>query len=371
MNNNNIVVGLDVRKKTIAVAVLYPGIEQVSERQMIDNMLENIEKLVRRLAAQGKPVFCYEAGPCGYPLQRQITQLRYVCEAIAPALTPRRPGDKVKADRRDAEKLARWFRAGELTIIRIPTREEESVRDLVRAREDALGDRLRARHRLGKFLLRQRRIYRETKSWGATYREWLRTQRFEWTALQQAFDAYVRHVDEADERLAELDDRVDDLAQQPMYQVPVRYLRCLKGIDTLSAMTLAAEIQDFERFQRAPSFMAYTGLVTSEYSSGQRVVRGAITKVGNAHVRRILVEAAWHARLPSVKIGHTLAERRKGCPLEIRRTAYKAQRRLYRKYWRLIHRGKRPSVTVVACARELAGFVWAISWRFPPIPTTA
>ena len=371
MNNNNIVVGMDVHKKTIAVAVLYPGIEQVSERQMLENTPENIEKLVSHLAAKGKPVFCYEAGPCGYTLQRQITQLGFVCEVIAPALMPRRPGDRVKTDRRDAEKLARWFRAGELTIIRIPSQEEEAVRDLVRVREDVLGDRLRARHRLSKFLLRHGCIYRETKSWGVKHREWLRTVRFEWAALQQSFDAYVRHVDETDERLAELDLQVEELARQPAYETRVRYLRCLKGIDTLSALTLVAEIQDFERFQRAPSFMAYTGLVCSEYSSGSRVVRGAITKVGNAHVRRILVEAAWHSRQPSVQIGHTLAERRKGCPLEVRRIAYKAQRRLYRKYWRLIHRGKRPSVTVVACARELAGFIWAISRHFPQLPTTA
>jgi transposase len=371
MLNNNMVVGLDVHKKTIVVAVLYPGSDAVNERFIIENTPENIEKLTRRLAAKGKPVFCYEAGPCGYTLQRQMKELGFVCEVIAPALTPRRPGDRVKTDRRDAEKLARLFRAGELTVIRIPTQEEEAIRDLVRVREDVLGDRLRARHRLSKFLLRHGCIYQETKSWGVTHREWLRSVHFEWNALQQTFDAYVRDLDETQERLAELDQQVEDLAKLPVYQTSVRYLRCLKGIDTLSAMTLVAEIQDFERFQRAPSFMAYTGLVSSEYSSGQRVLRGAITKTGNAHVRRILVEAAWHARLPSMKVSHQLAERREGCPLEVRRIAYRAQRRLYRKYWRLIHRGKRPSVTVVACARELAGFVWAISRHFPMAPQTA
>lgn len=360
-----IVVGLDVHKKTIVVAVLYPGMEQVSERLTIENTPEAIQKLVQRLAAQGPVVFCYEAGPCGYTVYRQIAAMGHACEVIAPALTPRRPGDRVKTDQRDADKLARLFRAGELTLIRIPTREEEAVRDLVRVREDALGDRLRARHRLSKFLLRQGCLYQATKNWGVAHESWLKSQHFDLAALQNTFEAYRRHLQVADDHLAELDRQVEELAKTPLYQRPVRYLRCLKGIDTLSALTVVAEVQDFERFRRAPSFMSFTGLVGSEYSSGGRVVRGSITKVGNPHVRRILVEAAWHSRQPSARISHTLAERRKGCPLDVRRIAYRAQRRLYRKYWRLIQRGKRPQVAVVACARELAGFIWAISRYFP------
>ena len=328
MPNNNMVVGMDVHKKTIVVAVLYPGAEQVSERQTVENTPEAVEALVRHVARRGNPVFCYEAGPCGYTLQRQITQLGYGCELIAPGLIPRRPGDKVKTDRRDAEKLARLFRAGELSVIRIPTREEEAVRDLVRAREDVLGNRLRARHRVSKFLLRQGRIYRESRSWGQGHKHWLKAQRFDWPALQQTFDSYVQQVDEADEHLEHLDGLIKGWAQEPAYQKPIRYLRCLKGIDTLSAMSLMAEVQDFQRFHSAPSFMAYTGLVSSEYSSGSRTVRGSITKTGNAHVRRILVEAAWHSRQPSVQVSQVLAERRKGCPLEVRRIAYLAQRRL-------------------------------------------
>lgn len=364
MNNEYIVVGLDVHKKTVVSAELDPGMDQVGERRMLENTPQEIEKLVNRVTAKGKAVFCYEAGPCGYTIYRQLTDMGVACKVIAPSLTPRRPGDRVKTDRRDAEKLARLFRAGELTVIHIPTRDEEAVRDLVRVREDVLGDRLRARQRMLKFLLRQGRVFQETKPWGAAYREWLESQRFEFPALQATFEAYVRRIEETEEGLADLDRQVEALAQTPPYQTRVRYLRCLKGVDTLSALTLVAEIQDFERFRKAPSFMAFTGMVGSEYSSGNRIFRGGITKVGNAHVRRILVEAAWHARRPHT-LSHALAERRKGCPMPVIHIAHKAQSRLHRKYWRLMNRGKSPQVTVVACARELAGFVWAISRHFP------
>ncbi len=367
MNDHNIVVGLDVHKKTVVGAVLYPGATEVSERFTIDNTPGAVRQWVERLAARGPVVFCYEAGPCGYTIQRQIQAMGHVCEVIAPALTPRRPGDRVKTDQRDADKLARFFRAGELSVIRIPSREEEAVRDLVRAREDAVVDRLRARHRLSKFLLRQGRLYQKTKSWGVAHWAWICGLRFDLAALQSTFEAYQRQLQVADEHLADLDQQVKALAETAVYQKSVRYLRCLKGIDTLSALTLVAEVQDFDRFRRAPSFMAFTGLTGSEYSSGDRVIRGSITKVGNPHVRRILVEAAWHSRQPSARESHQLGERRRGCPLEVRQIAYRAQQRLSRKYWRLIHRGKRPQVAVVACARELSGFIWAISRHFRPV----
>jgi transposase len=313
-------------------------------------------------------VFCSEAGPCGYTLHRQITRLGYRCEIIAPGMTPRRPGDRVKTDRRDAEKLARLFRAGELTVIRVPTCEEEAARDLVRAREDTLADHLRARHRLSKFLLRLGRVFLETKTWGAAHRAWLESQRFEWPTQQATWQAYVRTLDEAQERLAELDRQVEELAQTKLYRTPVRYLRCLKGINTLSALTLLAEIQDFRRFQQATGFMSFTGLTGSEYSSGDRIVRGGITKVGNPHVRRILVEAAWHARRPHT-LSLALRERRRGCPRPVVAIAHRAQERLHRKYWRLIQRGKPSQVAVVACARELAGFIWDMSRQFPQAAT--
>ena len=364
MNNDSIVVGLDVHKKTIAVAVLYETSEVVNERMTIENVPDQIERLVQHLSAKGMPRFCYEAGPCGFEVQRQITQLGKECVVIAPSMTPRRPGDRVKTDRRDAEKLARLFRAGELTVIHVPTREEEAARDLVRAREAALTDRLSARHRLLKFLLRQGRAYRESRSWGAAHQQWLQAQRFEWEALQKTYEAYLRALQETDIRLGVLNQQVQDLSEQEPYRTPVRYLRCLKGIDTLSALTLLVEVVDFQRFLRAPSFMGFTGMVSSEDSSSERIRRGSITKAGNNHIRRVLVEAAWHARHGG-KTGKELVERRKGCPSEVVQIAHRAQDRLYRKYWRMAHRGKLPSVTTVACARELSGFVWAIAQHFP------
>lgn len=368
MEQSSTVVGLDVHKDTITVAVLPVGADRIAETTRIENHPKAIEKLVQRLKARyGLLTFVYEAGPCGYDVQRQLTALGQRCVVIAPALTPRRPGDRVKTDRRDAEKLARLYRAGELTLIRVPSREEEAARDLVRTREDAVADRLRARHRLSKFLLRQGRVYRETKAWGVAHRQWLTAQRFEWPALQQTCEAYVRALDETQARLTHLEQMLQSLAQQEPYQQPVQALRCLKGVETLTALTLVVETQDFRRFPTAAAFMSFTGLVPSEASSGDRVRRGSITKTGNAHLRRVLVEAAWCSRHGQI-VSRELAARRQDAPRAVVALARKAQARLHRRYWRLLHRGKVPGVTVTAVARELAGFVWAIGQQ---VPTTA
>ena len=364
MMTQETVVGLDVHKNSIAVAVLRPGVGMSMEHWTIANEPGEIRKLVEQIAKKSSPHFCYEAGPCGYPVLRQIRAMGWPCAVIAPGMTPIRPGDRVKTDRRDAEKLARLFRAGELTVIHIPTQAQEAVRDLVRAREDAVVDRLRARHRLMKLLLRQGRVYRETKSWGVNHRKWLNAQSFELPALQMTLETYRQVVQEAEQRLTALDERIGQLAKLEPYRTPVSYLRCLKGIDTLSAMTLIAEVQDFERFKKATGFMSYTGLVSSEHSSGSRVFRGSITKVGNRHIRRILIEGAWHYRRPYT-LSHPLAERRRGCPREVIAIAQRAEERLRRRYWHLVQRGKAPQTAVVACARELAGFVWAIAQQFP------
>jgi transposase len=219
---------------------------------------------------------------------------------------------------------------------------------------------------VSKFLLRQGRIYRETKSWGVAHRAWLRTQHFEWPALQRSFEAYLEAVEEAEARLESLNQELLDLAQAEPYGTWVSYLRCLKGIDTLSALTMAVEAQEFGRFERARALMGYTGAVSSEDSSGGRVWRGPITKTGNAPLRRVLVEAAWSYRQRSVA-SPVLAERRKGCPLEVVRIAKKAQTRLHRKFWRLVSRGKPAQKAVVAVARELAGFVWALMRHADPV----
>ena len=360
MEQDSTIIGLDVHKESITAAILPPTAERVVETVKIQNTPSALAALVHRLAPRGPLAFVYEAGPCGYEGHRQLTALSQLCAVIAPALTPRRPGDRVKTDRRDAEKLARWYRAGELTTIRVPSRAEEAARDLVRAREDAVIDRLAARHRLTKFLLRQGRVYRETRhAWGVLHGLWLKRQRFEPAALQQTFEAYVRSLAETDARLASLDQALSALASEEPYRAPIAALRCLKGIDTLSALTLVVEVQDFRRFRTAAAFMSFTGLVPSEASSGERVHRGSITKVGNAHLRRVLVEAAWCNRHGQV-VSRELALRRRDAAPAVLAIARKAQTRLHRRYWRLVSRGKRQTVAVTAVARELAGFIWAM-----------
>lgn len=364
MENHITIVGLDVHKDSISAAVLPARVDRMVEEYTIQNNPKALKKLVDAIAAKGPAEFVYEAGPCGYEPQRQIAALGHKCVLIAPSLIPVLPGDRVKTDRRDARKLAMFHRAGQLTEIRVPSRMEEAARDLPRAREDALEDRLRARHRLLKFLLRQGRVYRETRSWGKDHKAWLRSQRFEYEPLQQTYDANMRTHDETEARLEVLSRQIMDLAESPRYRTPVGYLKCLKGVDTLSALTLLLEAQDFRRFKSARDFMSFTGLVGSEYSSGSRIVRGGITRAGNAHLRRVLVECSWGQRYGSGSSA-AVAERREGCPPEVLAIAKKAQARLHRKYIRMQRRGKLPQVTIIAVARELAGFVWAIGQKFP------
>lgn len=361
---NKTVVGLDVHKESIVTGVLPSWSDRVTETTRLENTRETIEKLVKRLTAKGAVEFVYEAGPCGYEIQRQIAKLGHRCVVIAPGLIPQRPGDRVKTDRRDAEKLARLWRAGELTAISIPTEEEEAARDLVRVREDALHDRLRHRHRLGKFLLRQGRVYRETKAWGVGHGAWLKAQKFENPILRQTFEAYLRAREEVDERLAVLDHQIQDLAGTAAYKTEVAYLRCLKGIDTLSAVTILVEARGLRRFDGAPAFMKFTGMTSSEYSSSEKVQRGSITKTGNAHLRRVLVEAAWSYRRNNVT-GLPLLKRRKECPPKVVQLARKAQDRLHRKFHRMVGRNKPLPKVATAVARELAGFVWSLSQQFP------
>lgn len=368
MKNYTTVVGLDVHKNSIVAAVLPAGADSVTERVTIENNPKTLAKMVNRIAGKGRAEFVYEAGPCGYDTYRQITGLGHPCAVIAPALTPVRPGDKVKTDRRDAEKLARYYRAGELTEIRIPDAVEEAARDLVRVREDAVKDHLRARHRLSKFLTRQGRVYRETRQWGTSHQEWLRSQRFEQPHLQSSFEAYMRAYDDVEARLASLNLQIDDLAKEEPYKAVVGRLRCLKGIDTLSAITLAVETQDFRRFTNARAYMSFTGLVGSEFSSAEKIRRGSITKAGNAHIRRILIESAWSYRGWNV-VSVGLAKRREGCSAEVLRLAKRAQERLHRKFKHMTSRGKQVQTTVVAVARELAGFIWAIAQAGEKCPT--
>lgn len=359
------VVGLDVHKETVAVSVLPATAEQATEITTIENHPRAIDRMVRRLTEKGPADFVYEAGPCGFEIHRQIAVLGFKCAIVAPGLIPRCPTDRVKTDYRDARKLARLYRVGELTEIRVPGLPEEAVRDLTRAREAAVCDRLKARNRLSMFMLRHGRVFRaRRKNWGVDHEKWLGAQTFELPVQQYSFEAHVRTVREAQARVEELSRHVELLAQEEPYRTPVSYLRCLRGVETLTAMTLIAETQDFHRFRDAPAYMSFTGLVCSEYSSGDKIRRGSITKAGNAHIRRVLGESAWAYRYAR-SMSKVLSKRRAGNPDAVIKIAEEADRRLSRKFAKMLMRNKAHQVAVTAVARELAGFIWAIARQFP------
>ncbi len=351
-------VGLDVHKDSISVALLRPG-HDILDEERIPNTPEEVRRLVSRWADPASVRVCYEAGPCGYELQRQLRSLGVDCAVIAPALTPRRPGDRVKTDRRDARKLCRLFRAGELTTIRIPPPDEEAVRDLLRLREDLGEDILRARHRLSKFLLRHGRTFREATSWTKAHWAWIRAQRLDLPLLDQLRDEHIVAIEMRVAQRDQLERQLHAIALEPRYAAAVRRLSALRGVQTLTALTLLVEVGDFARFASAAEFMAFTGLVPSEYSSGASRHQSAITKTGNAHLRRVLVEAAWAYRArpayPSER-----SRRRVDQPAAVVALAIAVEQRLHRRYWRIVQRGKLTQVAAVAIARELAGAVWAL-----------
>jgi transposase len=304
-------------------------------------------------------VCAYEAGACGYALQRQLAALGIPCQVVAPSLVPRRPGERIKTDRRDARKLAEYLASGHLTPVHPPTPAEEAARDLCRAREDAKQDRMRCRHRLSKFLLRRGVAYTAGRRlWTAAHRAWLQSQSFDDAWEQVVFDDYRLAVEQIDARIDALDRQIEALAQTSAYRGSVGALRCFRGIDTRTALGLVTELHGIERFGRPRALMAFVGLVPSEASSGDRQRRGAITKAGNGHARKLLIEASWHARHKST-IPIALRERRRGQPPEIIALADVAQQRLHRRFWRLVQRGKPTTVAATAVARELTGFVWA------------
>lgn len=363
-NSSRTVVGLDVHKDTIVGAALAPDVQTVDQRFQLLNRPEAIDKMVKGLTKRyGSVEFVYEAGPCGYELYRRLTERGLPCFLVAPSLIPRKPGDRVKTDRRDAEKLARLWRMGEMQALSVPRPEEEAARDLVRAREDALEDRCRARQRVSSFLLRQGRVWGQT-TWKKGYWVWLKAQRFEIPALQQAFEAHVRRVEDLEEHLRMIEGQMQELLRQEPYKTRVKYLSAFKGIDQLTALTVCVETPDFGRFPKARAYMSYTGVVVRERSSGASSWRGGITKAGNAHIRRVLVEAAWGYRHKS-RMSRILMKRREGCPPGMIQIARRAEERLHQKFWRLVNRGKASQEAVVAVARELSGFIWAMAKEFP------
>jgi transposase len=358
-------VGVDAHKKDLFIAMLI-GDRSTPVTWTVANEPNAVRRLVRKLEreAPGPVRCCYEAGPCGYALQRQVTTPRVSCQVIAPALIPRKPGERIKTNRRDARKLAELLRAGLLTEVRPPTLAEEAVRDLCRARDDAREDLQRCRHRLGKLLLR-RGLHYSGRNWTRAHRRWIDS--LEWTQPSERIvvDDYLLAIDHVEARLIELDTQLTKLAQTEPYREPVGWLRCFRGIDTLTAMLILAELHDFRRFPNARALMAYLGLVPSEDSTGEHHRRGPITRTGNALVRRLMIETAWHYKhRPSV--GVALTRRRKGQPGRVIAIADKAQQRLCRRFRSLAEHHKPAPKIVVAIARELAGFLWA---ALQPAPT--
>lgn len=355
-------VGLDVHAETIAVAVAEPSGE-VRSVGTIPNRPESVRKLMKKLGPASGLRVCYEAGPTGYVLYWQLTEMGVHCDVVAPTLVPVKAGDRVKTDRRDAEKLARSYRSGDLTPVWVPDASHEALRDLLRAREAAKKDQLVARNRLGKFLLRQgRRPPKGMKPWTQKYLEWVkRDVHFELAAQEETLVDYITEVEHQRDRIERLERNLDEavLCMPEAMRAVVAGLQALRGIAKLSAATIVAEAGELSRFGKPRQLMGYSGAVSSEHSSGVRTSRGSITKAGNAHLRRIVGEAAWSYRhRPGV--GGALRKRQEALSEEIKAIAWKAQHRLYHRYWHLINKGKTKQQAVTAVSRELLGFIWAI-----------
>jgi transposase len=354
-------VGLDVHKETIAIAVADSGRAAPRSLGVIRNDLDELRKILRKVGSPSQLQVCYEAGPCGYVVYRFLRRLKIECSVVVPSLIPRRPGDRVKTDRRDALALARLLRSGELTATWVPDQQHEALRDLVRAREDAIQDHLRARHRLTKFLLRLGvSAPAGVRAWSLKYRSWLDSLQWRERAQELVFSEYRHNLEEISQRIVRLEDELAMLARRSPHARTIAALQAMRGIKLLTAVTVVSEIGDITRFQTPRQLMAYAGLVPSEHSSGGRVHRGALTKTGNAHLRRVVVETAWHYRHRPLDSPALRLRQRKVDPRACR-IAWSAQQRLHKRYCHLTARGKPRPQAVVAVARELLGFVWAVS----------
>lgn len=369
MEQDTTYVAFDASKATLAVALALGGQRgEVRFFGAIASRPEAVRKLVEKLAKRhARLAFCYEAGPTGYGLYRQIRNLGYECQVVAPSMVPVRPGGHIKTDRRDATTLAALFRAGELTPIWVPDDAHEAMRDLVRARHAAMEGVRRARQQLLSFLLRHGRAYPTKQHWTRAHRRWLAEQRFEHAAQQIVFEELIQAVEQALSRRDRLGQQMNALLPSWSLHPVVAALQALRGIAALGAITLVAEIGDFRRFANPRQLMAWLGLTPREHSSGASTVRGAITKAGNSRARRLLVESAWTYRLPA-RVATALLSRSEALPEAVRALAWKAQVRLCARYRRLQRSGKPANVVTVAIARELAAFAWAIAlMTMPPL----
>ena len=357
-------IGLDVHAETIAIAVAESGrTGEVRSVGIIPNRADSVKKMVKKLSSDRELRVCYEAGPTGYILYWQLMELGVKCEVVAPTLIPVKTSDRVKTDRRDAKKLARSYRAGDLTPVWVPDAAHEALRDLVRARLAAKRDQLRARHRLSKFLLRHgKRPEKNIGAWTLAYLNWIKTKvHFDQPAQEATLADYLHEVEHARDRIERLEQYIDDAIDTipEKMRAVVDGLQALRGIAKISAVTIVAELGEVSRFNKPRQLMGYSGTVSSENSSGERTRRGRITKTGNAHLRRIVVEAAWAYR-HRPRVGIALAARQKNVSQEVKDISWKAQHRLNRRYYRLMARGKLKQKVVTAVARELLGFIWHI-----------
>ena len=368
-SSKTLYVGLDVHKESIAVA--YAPEDRgadVVPLGAIGTRQCDIDKLIRKLQSKGATlVFVYEAGPCGYWLYRYLTRKGLACHVVAPSLIPRKPGDRVKTDRRDAVMLARLMRSGDLSSIYVPGIEDEALRDLSRGREDAMRDLKATKYRLKAFLLRQDIRYEGRANWNAAHLRWLSEVVCPTPPQQIVFQEYVRAVTEQHERLQRLQRALHDQVRSWRLYPVVEAIQALRGVELTSAVILIAELGDLTRFDTPRKLMSYLGLTPSEYSSGERRRQGGITKAGNTHARRALVEGAWAYRYPA-KVSRHLQLRLEKLPAEVQAIGWKAQVRLCRRYRQLIARGKHANEVVVAIAREMAAFAWAIARIVPLAP---
>jgi transposase len=357
---------LDVHKRTIVCASQSDD-PRAGELKLeeIPNTERAIRGLVRRLGGPEGLVVCYEAGPCGYHLYRLLSALGVACDIVAPALTPVAPGARVKTDRRDAKRLLVLHRAGALKFVYPPTPEQEGLRDLVRCRDDLVCARRAARHRVAKQLLRHGHVFREgKKSWTKQHIAWVRRQRLADPLAQCAFEHMLAHLASVDAQIAALDHQLDQIAGREPWSDPVRWLCCFRGITTVTALGLLAELGDLRRFATARELMSFLGLTASEYSSGDQRHRGHITKTGPRHARRLLIEAAWHYQ-HAPRISQRIAAIHPHVPPDVAERAFSAQIRLHHRHRTLTSHNKRSTVANVAVARELAGFIWAAMTRQP------
>ena len=357
--------GLDVHKDSIAVSIAPQNSTEVRRYGIIGGTLGAVDNLLKKLSKPGLELrLVYEAGPCGFVLCRHLRSKGIHCDLVCPSLIPRKASDRVKTDRRDADQLARLYRAGELTPINVPDQEDEAIRDLIRARTAAVHDQRRARNRLKGFLLRLGFRYTGKTSWNDAHKRYLSGLLMPRPAQQIAFQEYIHAIDDATGRLVRLSVAVEDALAGWKCEPVVRALMSLRGLQVLSAMTLIAEAGDLSRFENPRSLMHFFGLTPSEHSSGDKRVQGGITKGGNAHCRHVMTEAAWHYRLKPL-VSEAMQKRQEHQSKEVRLIAWKAQQRLHKRFKQLAVR-KKSVVAVTAVARELVGFVWAIACQVKP-----